>query len=97
VSDLVDQLAARLVTSRDNPVKIRGSVDLDLIESAVRDILVAVGEDPSRPGLVDTPRRVAHAYAELFAGLRVDPADALGKSFEEGYRELWAASPFPDR
>ncbi|MEU6331252.1 GTP cyclohydrolase I FolE [Streptomyces sp. NPDC047049] len=84
----MDVLAARLVSSRDTEVCTRGIVDLARIEDAVRDILVAVGEDPDRQGLKETPRRVAHAYAELFAGLRVEPADVLGTTFEEGHREM---------
>ena len=57
-------------------------VDLPRIERAVREILVAVGEDPDRDGLQDTPRRVARAYAELLCGLRDDPARHLGRVFE---------------
>ncbi len=88
MSEQLDATAARLVSSRDPEVRTRGTVDLARIEEAVRDILVAVGEDPDRRGLKETPRRVAHAYAELFAGLRVDPADVLGTTFEEGHQEL---------
>jgi GTP cyclohydrolase I len=54
----------------------------------VREILVAIGEDPDRDGLMRTPARVAHAYAELFAGLRVDPAEVLATSFEANHEEL---------
>ncbi|WP_433501567.1 GTP cyclohydrolase I FolE [Sphaerimonospora sp. CA-214678] len=81
-------MAARLVSSRDTEIRTRGTVDFARIEDAVRDILIAVGEDPDRQGLKETPRRVAHAYAELFAGLRVDPADVLGTTFQEGHQEL---------
>lgn len=56
-------------------------VDRERIEAAVREILAAIGEDPAREGLVRTPERVAGAYAELFAGLAVDPADAIGETF----------------
>jgi GTP cyclohydrolase I len=63
-------------------------VDLPRIEAAVREILIAVGEDPDRDGLVRTPARVARAYAELFAGLRVDPADVLTTVFEANHEEL---------
>jgi GTP cyclohydrolase IA len=58
------------------------------IEVAVRDILDAVGEDPEREGLRDTPARIADLYAELFAGLHQDPVDALAGGFEEGHQEL---------
>jgi GTP cyclohydrolase I len=63
-------------------------VDLGRIEAAVREILIAVGEDPDRDGLVRTPARVARAYAELFAGLRVDPALVLTSSFEANHEEM---------
>jgi len=49
----------------------------------VREILLAVGEDPDREGLADTPRRVAKAYAEMLSGLRQSPADHLGRTFEQ--------------
>lgn len=88
MNDHKDLVAARLLSSRDTEVRTKGVVDLARIEDAVRDILVAVGEDPDRHGLKETPRRVAHAYAELFAGLRVDPVDVLGTTFEEGHQEL---------
>ncbi len=58
------------------------------IQTAVRDILEAVGEDPEREGLRDTPTRIADLYAELFSGLREDPVDALSGGFEEGHQEL---------
>lgn len=64
------------------------AVDLDRIERAVREILAAVGEDPDRETLLDTPRRVARAYAELFAGMTVDPAEYLRVGFEEGHQEM---------
>ena len=54
----------------------------------MREILIAVGEDPDRDGLVRTPARVARAYAELFAGLRVDPAQVLNTTFEACHDEL---------
>jgi GTP cyclohydrolase I len=63
-------------------------VDLKRIESAVREILIAIGEDPDRDGLRRTPIRVAQAYAELFAGLRVEPADVLATTFEAKHEEL---------
>jgi GTP cyclohydrolase I len=67
---------------------VEDSVDLARIEKAVREILIAVGEDPDRAGLVRTPARVARAYAELFAGLRVDPAQVLTTAFEADHEEL---------
>jgi GTP cyclohydrolase IA len=67
-----------------SPVK----VDLPRIERAVREILAAVGEDPDRASLVETPARVARMYAELFCGLRAEPARHLQKVFTEQYDEL---------
>ena len=64
------------------------SVDLPAIEQAVRMILEAVGEDPDRDGLLETPRRVAKMYAELFSGLTQDPARHLRVTFPETYDEM---------
>lgn len=58
------------------------SVDKEKIMRAVTDILEAVGEDPARPGLVETPKRVANMYEEMFAGLHQDPKQHL-KLFDE--------------
>ncbi|GAB6166356.1 GTP cyclohydrolase I FolE [Thermostilla marina] len=63
-------------------------VDLARIEKAVREILAAVGEDPDRDGLRETPARVARMYAELFGGLRRDPRVHLKKVFDEKYDEV---------
>ena len=56
--------------------------------AAVREILLAVGEDPDREGLNETPERVARMYAEMFAGLGKDPCEPLGKTFTEKYDEM---------
>ncbi len=63
-------------------------VDLPRIERAVREILEAVGEDPDRDGLLETPARVARMYAELFGGLHLDPGRHLKKVFQETYDEM---------
>ena len=63
-------------------------VDLASIESAVRTILAAVGEDPDREGLLETPARVARMYREMFAGLATDPGRHLDKVFTEQYDEI---------
>lgn len=63
-------------------------VDLPRMECAVREILAAVGEDPDRAGLLETPARVARMYAELFMGLHLDPGRHLKKVFVEQYDEL---------
>ena len=62
-------------------------VDLGRIEAAVREILLALGEDEKREGLVDTPKRVARMYAELLSGMRSDPAEHL-QVFTESYDEI---------
>ena len=58
------------------------------IERAVREILLAIGEDPERDGLANTPARVARAYAEQFAGLRQSPADVLTTVFDAEHDEM---------
>jgi GTP cyclohydrolase I len=63
-------------------------VDLPRIEAAVREILAAIGEDPERDGLVDTPARVARMYAEVFAGLREEPDQHLQVMFEAEHDEM---------
>ncbi len=63
-------------------------VDHDRIEAAVREILIAVGEDPDREGLCETPARVARMYAEIFSGLRKDPRALLKKTFTQKYDEM---------
>ncbi len=68
------------------PPVARPEVDLPRIEAAVREILAGLGEDPDRDGLLDTPRRVAKAYAEMLSGLREDAADHLGRVFEHQTR-----------
>jgi GTP cyclohydrolase I len=63
-------------------------VDHERIERAVREILLAVGEDPDRDGLIDTPARVARMYAEQFAGLRQRPEDVLTRVFDSEHDEI---------
>ena len=63
-------------------------IDHARIERAVREILAAVGEDPDREGLLETPARVARMYAEMFSGLRQDPRVHLRKAFQEKYDEI---------
>lgn len=64
------------------------TVDHERIRKAVREILLAVGEDPDRDGLRETPDRVARMYAEMFAGLHKDPAELLRKTFVQKYDEI---------
>jgi GTP cyclohydrolase IA len=70
-------------------------VDRARAEAAVRELLIAVGEDPDREGLRETPARVARAYEEIFAGLYVDPASVLEKTFDEHHQELILVKDIP--
>lgn len=66
----------------------RSQYDHARAEAAVRELLLAIGEDPDRDGLRETPARVARAYAETFAGLYQDPQDILATTFELGHEEM---------
>ena len=70
-------------------------VDLARAEAAVRELLIAIGEDPDRDGLQATPARVARAYAEIFAGLFVDPDEVLETTFDEHHDELVLVKDIP--
>ena len=70
-------------------------VDQPRVAAAVRELLLAVGEDPDRPGLRDTPTRVARAYAEMFAGLSQDPSEVLATTFDEDHDELILVKDIP--
>jgi GTP cyclohydrolase I len=65
-----------------------GTYDHEGVRRAVRDLLVAIGEDPYRDGLRDTPERVARAYVEIFAGLWQEPEDVLTTTFDLGHDEM---------
>jgi GTP cyclohydrolase IA len=82
--------SAIAVTGADNgePTASAARIDLHRIERAVRDILVAVGEDPDREGLLETPARVARMYAEMFSGLAQDPREHTRKFFSQQYDEV---------
>ncbi|MEV6068707.1 GTP cyclohydrolase I FolE [Nocardia sp. NPDC052001] len=69
--------------------------DQDRAEAAVRELLLAVGENPDRPGLADTPARVARAYKEMFAGLYTEPDKVLDTTFDEGHQELVLVRDIP--
>lgn len=71
------------------------AVDRPRIERAVREILEAIGEDPDREGLRDTPKRVAKAYAEFFAGLHQSPDQVLGTTFDIAHEELVLVKDIP--
>jgi GTP cyclohydrolase IA len=70
------------------PPPLNSAVDMKRIEKAVREILAAVGEDPEREGLLETPARVARMYAEVFSGLHTDPAVHLKKMFTQAHDEM---------
>ena len=70
-------------------------IDKERIAAAVREILEAIGEDPEREGLRRTPLRVAEMYAELFAGLAMDPQEILRTSFEERHEDLVVLRDIP--
>jgi GTP cyclohydrolase I len=72
-----------------------GPVDLARIEKAIREILEAIGEDPGRDGLVETPARVARMYAEIFGGLHEDPAAHLTTTFEADHDEMVMVRDIP--
>ena len=80
--------SARRTTEKPNGKPPSAPVDHARIEAAVREILVAVGEDPDREGLQETPARVARMYEEMFGGMRKDPAAPLQKKFTEKYDEM---------
>ncbi|MBU0495973.1 MAG: GTP cyclohydrolase I FolE [Chloroflexi bacterium] len=70
-------------------------IDQDKIRQAVQLVIEAIGEDPNREGLRDTPRRIAQMYAEVFAGLDQDPAEALQIGFEEAHKEMVIVRDIP--
>jgi GTP cyclohydrolase I len=69
--------------------------DQDRAEAAVRELLLAVGENPDRQGLLETPARVARAYREMFAGLYTDPDAVLETTFDEDHDELILVTKIP--
>jgi GTP cyclohydrolase IA len=74
---------------------VRGAVDLERLTAAVREILIAVGEDPEREGLRATPARVARMYADIFSGLHEDPGEHLTATFEADHDELVLVRDIP--
>ena len=77
-----------MVDPISNPGQGAGEFDHDRAEAAVRELLFAIGEDPDREGLRDTPARVARAYAELTSGLRQRPEEVLTTTFDLGHDEM---------
>ena len=70
-------------------------VDIDRVASAAREILSAIGDDPDRDGLRDTPMRFARMYAELFEGLHQNPAETLSTVFREDHQEMVIVRDIP--
>jgi GTP cyclohydrolase IA len=81
-----DPVTPRRREARPNVTEDR--VDHPRIEAAVREIFLAIGEDPTREGLIETPRRIAEMYAEVFGGLYADPAEHLQVGFEVAHDEM---------
>ena len=71
------------------------SIDQAAIADAVASIILAIGEDPDREGLAETPRRIGQMYAELFSGLGQDPAEVLTTGFDESHRETVILKDIP--
>lgn len=89
----IDEGAMEL--DNDTDLAIDTPIDLARITAAVREILIAIGEDPDRDGLLDTPRRVAKMYAEVASGLHENPADYLSVTFEADHDELILVRDIP--
>ena len=80
----------------DIEAKLESKIDRGRIEKAVREIIEALGEDPDREGLLETPERVAAFYAEVFDGLHRDPGDVVDAFFgEEHYQEIVMVREIP--
>ncbi|MCU1631963.1 MAG: cyclohydrolase FolE [Micrococcaceae bacterium] len=89
MTDFDDQVVDAALIATGSPV------DQPRIARAVREILAAIGEDPDRDGLLETPTRVARAYAEMFAGLHQDAAEVLSTSFDLEHQELVLVKDIP--
>ncbi len=84
------------VPDEDDAEPQQAEVDCDRIRRAVREILEAIGEDPDREGLRDTPTRIAYMYAELFSGVRRDPGELLEVGFDdEDHHEMVVLKDIP--
>lgn len=90
-----DLLNNALISDKNGNNMDGNTVDLELIKTAVKMILQAVGENPDRPGLIETPTRVAKMYAEMFAGIKGDPGRHLRVTFPENYDEMVVVKDIP--
>ena len=86
------RVASRAAPRHDD---VSDDIDQQRIERAVREILIAIGEDPDRDGLLDTPSRVARMYGEIFAGLHDDPSSYLKTTFEADHDEMVMVRDIP--
>ncbi|WP_434995561.1 GTP cyclohydrolase I FolE [Arthrobacter sp. Ld5] len=89
MTDFDDEVVDAVLAATGSPV------DQPRIQRAVREILAAIGEDPERDGLLDTPKRVAKAYAEMFSGLHQDAGEVLSTSFDIDHQELVLVKDIP--
>ncbi|WP_104116636.1 GTP cyclohydrolase I FolE [Arthrobacter sp. B1805] len=89
MTDFDDEVVDAALVATGSPV------DQPRIQRAVREILAAIGEDPDRDGLLETPKRVARAYAEMFAGLHQDAGEVLSTSFDINHQELVLVKDIP--
>jgi GTP cyclohydrolase I len=92
--DTYRALVAARAATRNHDMN-EGGIDSARIERAVREILIAIGEDPDRDGLLDTPSRVARMYGEIFAGLHDDPSSYLKTTFEADHDEMVMVRDIP--
>ncbi len=100
MSDFVDPASGSVSSAESENSAIdttsaQGSYDEDGVRNAVRDLLVAIGEDPDRDGLRDTPDRMVRAYREIFGGLHENPDDVLSATFDIGHQELVLVRDIP--
>ena len=91
-SDLINKAA---ISEKNGNNMDGNTIDLDMIKNAVKMILKAIGENPDRPGLIDTPARVAKMYAEMFSGIHGDPGKHLRVTFPENYDEMVIVKDIP--
>lgn len=94
-SDVTVNGSFSLGVDEERPEAGHAVFDQERAERAVREFLLACGEDPERDGLKETPARVARAYRELFAGLYSDPDHVLDRTFDESHEELVLVTDIP--
>jgi GTP cyclohydrolase IA len=70
-------------------------IDTVKIEKAIKEILEAIGEDPNREGLIETPKRIANMYSEIFAGINTNPESVMKCFYEENHKEMVIAKDIP--